>query len=86
MTTLRCRYFADIGDMRRDYQRCREEFQNHQSISTKLLGLNYLQRYFYCLLYTAFLLEAEEKDGGGEADFMDWFAERSELSHLLANL
>uniref|UniRef100_A0A7S3E0M7 Uncharacterized protein n=1 Tax=Chloropicon laureae TaxID=464258 RepID=A0A7S3E0M7_9CHLO len=78
-------YFSPIGDMRRDYQRCREEFQNHQGIATKLLGLGYLQRYFYCICWAAFLLETA--NGEEEvADFTEWFASRAELSHLLENL
>ena len=82
--------FSAIGDIRRDIERCKdmsdaytreEKSQLDKSfIATRLLGLNYLQRYFFSICYVCYLRSE------ASAPFSDWFGERKELKHLLDSL
>jgi protein-tyrosine phosphatase len=82
-------YFSVIGDIRLDIQRCKdicETYANEEKViessfvATRLLGLNYLQRYFYSIVYVSFL------KSNSPLPFAEWFANREELQYLLDNL
>ena len=49
-------------------------------IATRLLGLNYLQRYFYSIVYVSYLRS------NSPLPFAAWFANLKELQYLLDNI
>ena len=79
-------YFFAIGDMRKDIQRCKQkvekEFKNTDPsiVATQLLGLSYLKRYYFLIVYVCFLRSKSSKR------FDEWFDERSELAYLIDNI
>ena len=64
--------------------------------AARLLGLHYLQRYFFLVAFRAYLLEAERGAPGAPGaqaqaqtqgtPFSEWVAERRELTYLLSTL
>jgi len=84
-------YFSTIGDIREDIIRCRDASEactgdgqlRDSYVAAKLLGLNYLHRYFYLIVYVCYLRSSDSKPS---SKFSKWIHDRSELSYLLTNL
>jgi len=67
-------------------------YQAHARAETKphyyQVALNFLERYFYLLMFTQYVLEENKKEENYKftLTFTSWFNARNEIKNLLANL
>lgn len=57
-------------------------------VETRSIGLNYLVRYFYLIVFAEFLLQRTKaglEAEAGDAEFSVWLIERREIVNLLSN-
>lgn len=85
--------YADLAiDLCAHIQNLREAILNFKlrpdSASAREMGLNYLIRYFYLIVFAEFVLQRREGALGrapaAESEFSDWLRERREILNLVA--
>lgn len=47
------------------------------------VGVNYLIRYFYLIVFASYVLESQEFAGGSHPSFYQWLQDRREIANIL---